>query len=300
MSIQKVVSQLRRAVEDYDMIQDGDKIAIGLSGGKDSITLASALKYYQRFSPQKYELVAVIIDLFEGKTDYSELIKYLESINLDYKIINSRIYDVVFTERKESNPCSLCAKLRRGILNTEAKKLGCNKIALGHTADDMDETFFLSLFYEGRISTFSPVSYLSLVDITLIRPLIYVEESATIAFAKDKPVVFNCCPADKNTKRQFIKELLADITDKIPHSKKRIHDALIHTERINLVAPIPRYKEAHDIEKQEKFEKRKANLQAREEKKKMNEQHSDNSDTSNNASTTNNTNGTTSENGENN
>mgnify|MGYP002518100121 CR=1 FL=1 len=257
MSIQKICSLVRRAIDDYDMIQDGDKIAIGLSGGKDSITLASTLKYFQRFSPQKYDLIAIIIDLFDGKTDYSKLTDYLDSIGLDYKIVNSHIYDVVFNIRKESNPCSLCAKLRRGILNTEAKKLGCNKIALGHTADDLDETFFLSLFYEGRISTFSPVSYLSQVDATVIRPLIYVDETITTAFAQDKPVVFNCCPADKNTKRQFIKDMIDDLAEKIPNSKKRIHDALIHTERVNLIKPIPRYQQAYEIEKKAKEEKKK-------------------------------------------
>ncbi|MGN1227291.1 MAG: ATP-binding protein, partial [Christensenellales bacterium] len=176
----------------------------------------------------------------------------LDEIKLDYKIVNSRIYDVVFEERKESNPCSLCAKLRRGILNTEAKKLGCNKIALGHTADDLDETFFLSLFYEGRLSTFSPVSYLTQVDITVIRPMIYVDESSTTAFASDKPVVHNCCPADKNTKRQFVKNLIEDLSIKIPNSKRRIHDALIHTERVNLIKPIEKYQKQHDEEKAKK------------------------------------------------
>lgn len=255
MKIQKICSFVRRAIEDYDMIQDGDRIAVGLSGGKDSITLASVLKYYQRFSPQKFELVAIIIDLFNGKTDYSELIKYLDSINLDYKIVNSRINDVVFKERRESNPCSLCAKLRRGILNTEAKKLNCNKIALGHTADDLSETFFLSLFYEGRISTFAPVSYLSQVDATVIRPLIYVDEVNTRAFASDKPVVFNCCPADKHTQREYVKKLIEQISAEIPSSKKRIHDALVHTERLNLAPPIKHFKEKHDKEKELKREK---------------------------------------------
>lgn len=238
MSIQKIVSQMRKAMEDYNMLEDGDKIAVGLSGGKDSITLASALKYYQRFSKKKFELTAIIIDLFNGETDYTKLLDYCKSINLDVVVIKSRIYNVVFEDRKEGNPCSLCAKLRRGILNTEAKKLGCNKIALGHTADDLDETFFLSLFFEGRLSTFAPVSYLTLVDATVIRPLIYVDETATTAFAKDKPVIHNCCPADKHTKRQFVKEMIADLANKIPNSKKRIHDAIIHTERANLIPPI--------------------------------------------------------------
>lgn len=257
MKIQKITSFVRKAIEDYDMIQDGDKIAVGLSGGKDSITLASVLKYYQRFSPQKFELVAIIIDLFNGATDYTKLTDYLDSIGLEYKIINSRINEVVFNERKESNPCSLCAKLRRGILNTESKKLGCNKIALGHTADDLDETFFLSLFYEGRLSTFTPVSYLSQVDATVIRPMIYVEETTTTAFAKDKPVIFNCCPADKHTKRQFVKELIANLNTQIPNCKRRIHDALIHTERNHLIPPVEKYKQQFEQEQIKKAEKKK-------------------------------------------
>jgi len=257
MKIQKISSFVIKAIEDYDMIQDGDKIAIGLSGGKDSITLASTLKYYQRFSPQKFELLAIIIDLFNGKTDYTKLIEYCNSIDLECVVVNSRIYDVVFETRKENNPCSLCAKLRRGILNTNAKKLGCNKIALGHTLDDLNETFFLSLLYEGRLSTFHPVSYLSQVDATVIRPLIYVDETSTKAFTADKPVIHNCCPADKHTKRQDMKNLIEELNIKFPKSKKRIHDAIIHTERVHLIPPIQRYKEEHDKAQKLKDDKKK-------------------------------------------
>lgn len=237
-TLNKITSVMRKAIDDYNMIQDGDKICVGLSGGKDSLTLASALNHFKRFSPKKFDLVAITIDLFGGKTDYSKLKAYCDEIGLEMLIIPSNIYEVVFNIKKEQNPCSLCAKLRRGILNTEAKKLGCNKIALGHHADDLIETFMLSLFYEGRLSTFNPVSYLTQVNATCIRPFLYVEEKNIVAFAKDKPVIHNDCPADKHTQRQYVKDLINNIKKDIPSVKKIMHSALIHTERTNLIPPI--------------------------------------------------------------
>lgn len=236
--INKLCSQARQAIEDYRMICDGDKIAVGLSGGKDSLTLATILKHYQRFSPQRFEVIAIIIDLYNGKTDYTPLLEYCKSIGLEVQIINSKIYDIVFNQKKEGNPCSLCAKLRRGILNTKAKEFGCNKIALGHHSDDVIETFFLSLFYEGRLSTFQPVTYLSDADVTIIRPFFYIRESSIIKFTEDLPVIHNCCPADKKTKREDMKTLLRDISEDIPFVKDRILKALVHTERNNLIAPL--------------------------------------------------------------
>lgn len=233
--MQKILSQLRKAITDFNMINDGDKIAVGLSGGKDSITLATALKMYQRFSPEKFELKAIIVDLFNGKTDYSTLLDYCRGIDLDVVVVPSEIYDVVFNIRKEKNPCSLCAKLRRGILNSKAKELGFNKVALGHHSDDLVETFLLSLFYEGRLSTFSPVTYLSNTQLTVIRPMMYVSEQNVLRVSSSMPIIHNCCPADKHTQRQYVKDLLSSIDTDVPDVKQRILDALVHPERNKLI-----------------------------------------------------------------
>ena len=250
--MKKISSLMRKAIENYEMIQDGDKIAVGLSGGKDSLTLATALKHYQRYSPQKFELVAIIIDLFNGKTDYSKLLEYCNKIGLETVVINSRINDIVFNQRKEQNPCSLCSKLRRGILNTEAMKLNCNKIALGHHQDDVIETFFLSMFFEGRLSTFHPVTYLSDANIHVIRPFFYVTESNIVGFAKELPVIHNCCPADKNTKREYVKDLLKTISHEIPTAKQKIHSALMHSERNNLIPATEKNIIAYNLKQEKK------------------------------------------------
>ena len=176
--LNKLTSLARRAIDNYNLISDGDKIAVGLSGGKDSIALASILKHYSRFSKQKFEVIAIIIDMFNGKTDYSKLLDYCKQIDLPVHIVKSKIYDVVFNVKKEGNPCSLCAKLRRGILNNTAKELGCNKVALGHHCDDVLETFMMSLFYEGRISSFMPKTYMEDCDLTVIRPILYIKEES--------------------------------------------------------------------------------------------------------------------------
>ena len=238
--MQKIVSLLRRAIDDYDMIQDGDKIAVGLSGGKDSMTLLTALQIYQRFATTRFELVAIAIDLFNGETDYTEIQQYCDKIGVPLHIVRSRIYSVVFEVKKEGNPCSLCAKLRRGILNNEAKNLKCNKIALGHHADDLVETFMLSMFYEGRLSTFGPKTHLDLVNATVIRPLMYVREKQIIGASKELPIIHNNCPADKHTKREYIKTLLKTINKDVPKLVEHIHSALIHGERNHLIPAIER------------------------------------------------------------
>ena len=144
--MQRILSSLRRACDEYNLIEDGDKIAVGISGGKDSLVLLKAMALFSRFSPKKFTVVGITIDMFDGKSDFTEIKKMCDEINCEYHIVNSQIYDIVFNERKESNPCSLCSKLRRGMLNTKALELGCNKLALGHTADDLTHTFLLSLF----------------------------------------------------------------------------------------------------------------------------------------------------------
>lgn len=255
--LNKLTSLARRAIDNYNLISDGDKIAVGLSGGKDSITLATILKHYSRFSKNKFSVIAIIIDLFDGKTDYSSLLEYCKSIDLEVHIVNSKIYDVVFNIKKEGNPCSLCAKLRRGILNNCAKELGCNKVALGHHSDDVLETFMMSLFYEGRISTFMPSTYMEDCDITVIRPMIYIKEESIIHFSKHLPIVHNCCPADKKTKRQYFKDLLNQINTENPNAKERMLTALIHSERANLIPATSEFIEKHNKKEQDKIQRRK-------------------------------------------
>lgn len=232
--MQKVLSHLRRAVEEYNLIEDGDRIAVGVSGGKDSLVLLKALANYAIFSPQKFTIIAITIDMFAGKSDFGEVKKLCEDIGVEYHIVPSDIYQIVFEERKESNHCSLCAKLRRGMLNTKAIELGCNKLALGHSADDVVHTFLLSLFYEGRLSTFLPKLYMDRTGMTVIRPLILTDEKYIKSVAKKLPVQKSLCPVDKLTKREYTKDVIKEIQKEIPFVKDRIFSAITHPERYNL------------------------------------------------------------------
>lgn len=192
------------------MIEDGDRIAVGVSAGKDSLTLLCGLATMRRFYPKKYELVAITIDMgFEG-ADFSSIKEFCDSLDVEYRVVKTQISKVIFDVRKEKNPCSLCAKMRRGSLHNAAKEFGCNKVALGHHFDDVVDTFMLNLFHEGRIGTFSPVTYLSRSDLYLIRPMIYMPEKDVVYFTNrmQLPVVKSPCPADKNTQREVIKQML--------------------------------------------------------------------------------------------
>lgn len=236
MNLQQLLSPARKAIEDYEMINDGDKIAVGLSGGKDSVTLLYILAGLKRFYPKKFELVAITIDLgldYDQK-EVESLKNLCAELNVEYHIVPTDIYQILFVERKEKSPCSLCSKMRRGALNTKAIELGCNKLALGHHADDLIETLFLSLFYEGRLSTFEPITYLSRANMTVIRPMIYIEEKNIRAFSKDKPVLFNPCPSDKHTQREYVKNLINQIKKDIPIAKDRMLSAITHPERNHL------------------------------------------------------------------
>ncbi|MBQ2717072.1 MAG: 7-cyano-7-deazaguanine synthase [Clostridia bacterium] len=236
MNLQQLLSPARKAIEDYEMINDGDKIAVGLSGGKDSVTLLYILAGLKRFYPKKFELVAITIDLgldYDQK-EVESLKNLCAELNVEYHIVPTDIYQILFVERKEKSPCSLCSKMRRGALNTKAIELGCNKLALGHHADDLIETLFLSLFYEGRLSTFEPITYLSRANMTVIRPMIYIEEKNIRAFSKDKPVLYNPCPADKYTQREYVKNLINQIKKDIPIAKDRMLSAITHPERNHL------------------------------------------------------------------
>lgn len=234
--MQKILSKIRKACEDYDLIQDGDKIAVGLSGGKDSLVLLTALASLRKFYPKKFDVIAITIDLFNGASNCEKLREYCKSLNVEFHLIDSQIYDVVFEIKKETNPCSLCAKLRRGILNNKANELCCNKVALGHHMDDLIHTFMLSMFYEGRLSTFMPKTYLSKVNLTVIRPMIYIEEKEIVSVATKMhmPVMNNCCPANHKTEREHMKEILNYIKHEIPISKKLMFRAIISPERYNL------------------------------------------------------------------
>ena len=208
--MRRILSYLRRAVDDYKMIQEGDKIAVGLSGGKDSILTMLALANLRRFYPNKFELIAITLDMGLEGFDATPLQKLCEENNVEYHVEKTHIKEIVFDIRKEKNPCSLCANLRRGILYDTAKQMGCNKVALGHHMDDVMETLFMSLIYEGRIHTFAPVTYLSRKDIHIIRPMVYVPEKEVKRYMKQNEisVVKSTCPADGETKREYIKDLI--------------------------------------------------------------------------------------------
>lgn len=232
--MQKILGVMRKACENYNLIEDGDKIAVGLSGGKDSLALLTALKQYQSFIDKKFDLIAIAIDLSGGKNDYSAIKVYCDEINVEHHIIPSNVFEVVFDIRKEKNPCSLCANLRRGLLNSHAKELGCNKVALGHHKDDLIETFLMSLFFEGRLSTFKPKTYLSRVDITVIRPLIYCDESEIIKISNNFPILYNNCLANKHTERENAKNILKNLDQIYPNAKEKIFNAIINPQRYNL------------------------------------------------------------------
>lgn len=236
ITLQRLMSPVRKAVDDYNLIKAGDKIAVGLSGGKDSIALLSALVGLKRFYPESFDVVAVRIDtgLEYDKLEEENLKNYVESLGVTYHVEKTQIAAVVFDERKEKNPCSLCANMRRGALNSTAKALGCNKVALGHHADDLIETFFLSMIYEGRLSTFQPSTYLSKADLTVIRPLIYVKEHMIVSFSKDKPILKNPCPVDKFTQREEVKNTLKQLNEKYPLIKENLFNAIVNDDRHNL------------------------------------------------------------------
>lgn len=226
--MQNILSYVRRAVEDYDMIQEGDRIAIGVSGGKDSLTLLKAMKGLQRFFPKNFELEAITLTMGFDDFDLSGVQALCDDIDVPYTIIPTNIAEVIFDIRKESNPCSLCAKMRRGALHDAALERGCKKVALGHHFDDAIETFFMSLFYEGRINCFSPVTYLDRKDIHLIRPMLYVPEQIIKGFSNQSalPIVQSPCPANGHTKRQYIKDLLTTLTKENKGLKERLFGAI--------------------------------------------------------------------------
>ena len=234
MKMQQILGKVRKACELYDLIEENDKIAVGVSGGKDSLTLLTTLALMRRFYPKKYQVVAISIDLFGGVTDYSKIANYCNQLDVEFIVVPSDIKKIVFDIRKEQNPCSLCANLRRGILNNTAKQLGCNKVALGHHSDDLVETLLLSMFYESRFNTFLPKTHLTNQDLIVLRPLILLDEKDIVNISKDMPILKNNCPADHHTQRQYIKNLILNLNKDIFQVKQHILSAIMHPERTNL------------------------------------------------------------------
>ncbi len=230
--MQRILSLMRKAISNFNMISNGDKIAVCLSGGKDSITLLMALKAYQRFSPEKFDLIAISINPGFEFFDVELLKNICKNVDVPLFIEDSHAKEIVFDIRNEQNPCSLCANLRRGIINSIAVRENCNKIALGHNKDDVLETFFLNLLYTGNISTFSPISYMSRTKITLIRPLVCLEEKEIKSFIKRNNIELmpKCCPMDGYSKREDMKNLIESFKNDIPHIKENLFGAIQRKE----------------------------------------------------------------------
>lgn len=231
MKLQKLYSYTRKAIDDYEMINEGDKIAIGISGGKDSLTLLYALSGMRRFYPKKYELAAISVDLGLGIQNMDKIKELCDSLEVPFYIEKTEIGNIVFDIRKEKNPCSLCAKMRKGALNNKALELGCNKIAYAHHKDDIIETMMMSFIYEGRINSFAPVTHLKKTGLYVLRPMMYVSEAEVIGF-KNKyqlPVAKNPCPVDGHTKREYIKKLISEINKENPGVKERMFTAISAT-----------------------------------------------------------------------
>lgn len=232
--MQKLLSHIRAACQQYEMISEGDRIAIGVSGGKDSMALLAGMANLRRFYPAKFDIVAITLDPRFGKVDgdFSAIEKLCKELDVEYVIKRTQLAEVIFDIRKESNPCSLCARMRRGALHDAAKEHGCNKIALGHHLDDVAETFIMNLFNGGTLDCFMPVTYLSRKDIYMIRPMIFARESdcARVVRKENLPVVKSNCPADGTTERQEVKEMLSSLEKKYGDVRSKILGAMQRKE----------------------------------------------------------------------
>ena len=226
--MQHILALVRKCVEDYHMITPGETLAVGVSGGKDSVLLLAALARLKKFYPGGFNLVAITINAGAPGMDFTPIARLCEELEVPYHIIDVPIFEVVFQERKEKNPCSLCAKFRRGALSTALNDLGIRKIALGHHYDDAAETMLMNLFWEGRIGCFQPVTYLDRSDVTQIRPMLYVQEREVINAVNKLhlPVVENSCPANGETKREEMKELIQTLDKQFPGIKKKVFGAI--------------------------------------------------------------------------
>ena len=226
--MQQLLGRVRRCIEDYRMIEAGDRIAVGVSGGKDSLVTLLALARLRRFLPTPFTLEAITLEMGMPEMDYTPVAQLCEELDVPYTRINVPVYEILFEERKEKNPCSLCAKLRRGSLNTALTERGISKIALGHHYDDAVETMMMNLLFEGRIGCFQPVTFLDRTGVTQIRPLLYCHEDEIqrIANREKLPIVHNTCPIDGHSRRQEVKELLASMEKTYPDLKQKIFGAM--------------------------------------------------------------------------
>ena len=234
--MKRVLGCIRRADERYHMIENGDRICIGVSGGKDSLLLMEALTLYQRFAHTDFSVCAVMLDLGIKYQDTSAVTDFAKRIGIDFTVLHTDIGKVVFEYREERSPCALCAKLRRGALNNAALERGCNKVALGHNREDVLETFLLSLLYEGRMNTFAPVTYLSRSGVTVIRPLIFLPEryARSVAKARELPVLGPHCDIAGHTKREEAKELIQYLSKLVPDAEEKMMHAITNTEKYGL------------------------------------------------------------------
>jgi len=225
--MQKLMGLVRRCVEDYNMISEGDRVAVGVSGGKDSLVLLQLLAGLRSYSSQQFSLEAITIDMGLGM-DYSPVADFCDRLDVPYTVVKTQIAPIIFDHRKEKNPCSMCSKMRRGALNQAIVDRGIRKLALGHHYDDAVETFMMSLIYEGRISCFQPVTDLDRMGVTQIRPMLYIHEKTVDNFASrmNLPVIENRCPVDKHTKREEIKQLVYDLSRTYPDLKERVFGAM--------------------------------------------------------------------------
>lgn len=232
MELQKLYSYVRQAIENYGMIQEGDHIAVGISGGKDSLALLYALAGLRRFYPKKFTLTAITVHLGLPDMDFAPVRVLCEQLEVPYEIVGTQIAEIVFDVRKEKHPCALCAKLRKGALNERALALGCNKIAYAHHRDDFVDTLFLSLFQEGRIASLSPQYVLERTGLTLIRPMMLIPEAQIRGFCRkyDLPVVENRCPADGNTAREKIKQSIRQLQGDYPDLRERVFTAICRAD----------------------------------------------------------------------
>ena len=229
MKLQRLLSLIRQAVDQYEMIEEGDHIAIGISGGKDSLTLLLGLAYLQKFYPKHFSLSAITVDMGIDTMNLEPIKALCQEIQVPYEIVPTEIGKILFDIRKETNPCSLCAKLRKGALNNKALEMGCNKIAYAHHKDDLIETAMMSLLYEGRFYAFSPVTHLDRTDLTVIRPLMFVSEADVKGFRNkyQLPVCKNPCPMDGHTRREYVKNLIHTLNMENPGVKDRLFRAVI-------------------------------------------------------------------------
>ena len=232
MTIRRLQSLTRKAVDEFNMIEEGDRIAVGISGGKDSLTLLYALSGLRRYYPKHFDIEAITVDIGFDGFDTTGIKELCEKLEVNHTVVKTEIKDVVFDIRNETNPCSLCAKMRKGAFNDKAKELGCNKSAYAHHRDDVIETALMSLIYEGHFYCFAPVTYLDRTDITLIRPMLYVNEADIKGFMKNMnlPVVKNPCPADGNTKREYVKNLVS----KLEYENRGFKDRMFHAVKAGI------------------------------------------------------------------